>query len=79
MPPLTAQGRAKALEGLAQRRKAAKTQTHINNSSLYAGEPMYYYCKGCGLQNIVMPEGWFTGKPDFCDECQAVYDCGWLE
>lgn len=76
--PLTAQGRAIAVAALWERRKAAKTQTRINNSSLYAGSPMYFDCIGCGLQNIVMPEGWIS-KPDFCVECQALKDCGWLE
>jgi hypothetical protein len=53
--PLTTQGKAAALDGLRQRREAAKTQKLINNSALYAGSPMHYCCVACGLQNIVMP------------------------
>lgn len=78
MAPLTSHGREIALEGLRKRRAAAQTQKTINNSALYAGSPMYYFCIGCGLQNIVVPENWIT-KPELCTECKALKDCGWLE
>jgi hypothetical protein len=78
MPTLTALGRKAAVAGLTRRREAAKTQTLIRNQDLYAGSPMYFCCLGCGLQNIVVPEGWLT-KPDLCDECTALKSVGWLE
>jgi hypothetical protein len=77
--PLTSQGKTVALAGLVARREAAKTQKLIRNQDLYAGSPMFYCCIGCGLQNIVMPEGWFRSKPDLCEECTALKGLGWLE
>ena len=77
MPALTAQGKEVALAGLRERRKRAKTQKLIDNGALYAGSPMYFCCVGCGLQNIVVPEGWLT-RSDLCDECTALKICGWL-
>lgn len=78
MPLLTAQGKEAALEGLRQRREAAKEQKDINNSSLPAGSPMFYYCNGCGLQNIVLPEAHLQMPPKLCTECQAMLDMGWM-
>lgn len=75
---LTQQGKVVALEGLRRRREAAKTQKLIRNEQLYAGSPMYFCCLACGMQNIVVPEGYLF-KPDMCRECTALKDCGWLE
>ena len=77
--PLTTQGKAVALEGLRLRRERGQIEKKINNSALYAGDPMYYDCAVCGCQDIVMPEGWFISKPDLCTECEALKACGWAE
>ncbi len=69
-------GKDQALKALAERREANKTITRIDNSKLYAGEPMYFYCIGCGAQ-IMVPEGYIT-KPDCCPECTAMRKLGWL-
>lgn len=74
---LTTLGKEAALAGLAQRRLANRSLVHVDNSSLYAGEPMYFYCLGCGAE-IVVPESWIT-KPDCCPECTALKKLGWLE
>lgn len=79
MPPLTAQGKAIAIEGLRRRREAAKTQKVIRNEELYAGSPMYYFCNACGLQNIVLPESHIQMPPRLCNECSALKELGWLE
>jgi len=78
MPPLTAQGKEAALLGLQRRREAAKTQVVINNSDLIAGSPMFYFCNGCGMQNIVLPENHLHMPPKLCMECQAMLDMGWM-
>lgn len=44
----------------------------INNSSLYAGSPMYYYCRHCGIHTETLPESHW-GKPNtICEPCKAL-------
>jgi hypothetical protein len=72
----TAQGKEHALAELARRRALFKDRPHIDNSRLYAGDPMYYGCIGCNAI-ITVPEDWLT-RPKMCPECQALHDLGWL-
>lgn len=51
----------------------------VDNASLYAGSPMYFYCKSCGWESDVKPEGYLTAPAKLCDFCQRMKDCGWLE
>lgn len=49
----------------------------IDNSSLHAGSPMYYYCRKCGVETDVLPEGWFGGGPKrICNPCKVLEDHG---
>ena len=73
--PITTQGKDAALEALFERRE--NPPKHVDNSSLYAGSPMYYYCKSCGHTAAVLDEG-HRGPPQLCKECQAMKDMGWL-
>jgi len=73
---MTTQGKDAAVKALEERRKANKGKPRINNSSLHAGSPMYFYCIGCGGE-IVVPES-YTSKPDCCRECEAMKKLGWL-
>lgn len=50
----------------------------INNSSLYAGSPMYFYCKLCDGE-IVLPEGFTCSVPKLCTDCDFMKDMGWLD
>lgn len=76
--PATELGRQHALAELAQRR--ANRPEKIDNARLPAGASMYYYCRTCGHQADVLPEGWFIHPPrTLCAECQALADLGWLE
>lgn len=75
--PATIKGKKAALEALAERRKHQPKQ--IDNGSLYAGSPMYYYCKSCGHQADVLPECHIFPPRKLCSECQALKDLGWLE
>ena len=77
MPLATVKGKKFALEALAKRRK--KKVKKINNGSLYAGSPMYYYCKSCPCLAEVLPETHISRPKQLCDECQALKDLGWLE
>lgn len=70
--------KAEALALLKERREHPPTK--IDNASLHAGSPMYYYCRSCGWESDIKPEGWFLGKPKtLCDMCQYMADCGYLE
>lgn len=75
--PLTTKGKAIALEGLKQRRENQPVQ--IDNASLIAGSPMYFYCVSCGHVSDVKPEGYITAPARLCAECAALVTCGWLE
>ena len=48
----------------------------IDNWKLYAGSPMYFYCKLCE-GTIVVPENWIT-KNDYCEPCAMIKEFGFL-
>lgn len=75
--PLTEKGKEIALEGLRERRKRFANQPRIDNSSLPAGDPMFYNCTACGAE-MVEAENWLTRRK-ICLECDALRVCGWLE
>lgn len=53
----------------------------IRNEDLYAGSPMYFYCRHCGHQSDVLPETYdprYQQPRKVCDPCQVVIDHGWL-
>ena len=74
--PATTGGREVALKALTYRREHQPKQ--IDNSSLYAGSPMYYYCRSCGHQSDCLPETHWGAPRKLCNECQALQDLGWL-
>lgn len=57
---------------LEQRRLARPEQ--VDNGSLRAGSPMYFYCKGCGRNHAVLPESYLTPPTKFCNDCQLLLD-----
>jgi len=66
-----------ALKALAERR--AHPPQRIDNSSLVAGSPMYYYCRSCGHQSDCLPESHFSAPRKLCAACEDLKDLGWLE
>ncbi len=74
---VTAGQRAKA-ERLLAERKANKPQ-QIDNSSLYAGSPMYFYCRECGHESDVKSEDYTDTPRRYCRPCQEMIDKGWLK
>jgi hypothetical protein len=65
------------LEALRQRKNNRPVK--IDNASLPAGSPMYYYCTSCGHLADTMPENWFITPPrSLCTKCQELKDQGWL-
>ena len=77
--PLTIQGKEVALTALKQRREANKDIKPIDNASLPAGSPMYFYCITCGNSSDCKLEGYLSSPRKLCTECQALKDAGWLE
>lgn len=68
------EGAALALQA---RRKKNKGIKHIDNASLHAGSPMYFYCHGCGAE-MVYPEG-YTSRSFHCTDCLPLLGTGLLE
>lgn len=64
----------KALRDLQERMQNPPEK--IRNEDLYAGSPMYFYCKLCEGE-IVVPENWLT-KPDYCKPCTMIKEFDFL-
>ncbi len=73
----TERGKEYALAALYDRR--ANKPTRVDNASLPAGAPMYFYCILCGHQAAVLPEDYLTPPPKLCGECAALKELGWIE
>lgn len=72
------QDRAELLHRLEQRRRLMMHEGHIDNGSLYAEQPMFYYCKYCGVLTDIMPEDWLEKTPGkLCQECEILLGLGW--
>ena len=77
-PKIIVGNKEERLRALEERRK--NKPEPIDNGSLYAGSPMYYYCISCGHLADEKPENWYRTLPaKLCPECQALKDLGWLE
>ena len=75
----TEKGKVFALQALAERREKTENEEQINNSMLYAGSPMYYYCKTCGQLADELPESHVSAPKKCCSECQALIDLDWMK
>lgn len=79
LSPATLGGKEHALIALKKRREENAKKEKIDNASLQAGSPLYFYCKACGGLADSLPENYLFSTPKkLCDECQALKDCGWL-
>lgn len=70
-----------ALKLLEKRKVRAKKEGRVNNSELYAGSPMYFYCRHCGLETDVLPEEYepCPGSPrKVCSPCEELEEKGWI-
>lgn len=68
--------RAAMLEALKARRKANINLVHVDNASLRAGEPMYYYCRLCGAE-MKLHEEHVEPAPKHCEPCTQLLAQGW--
>jgi hypothetical protein len=60
-----------AVKSFRLRRQAAKGK-QIKNDELYAGSPMYFYCKDCGVPVAILNEDWLDPPPDRCEQCSSL-------
>ena len=65
-----------ALATFEARRTANKNIKHVDNGSLRAGAPMYFYCPCCGGE-IVLPEI-YRYHPTYCTHCKPLVEKAWL-
>lgn len=69
--------RARLRNELRLRREKSTEEGQIDNSALWAGSPMYYYCKYCGVPTDTKPETWISQPKTVCDDCQTLIELGW--
>lgn len=58
------------------KRKTENAGKQINNTTLYAGSPMYFYCKHCGVLTDKLPETYVTPPKTCCDDCKELEKLG---
>lgn len=68
--------KSEALKQLAIRKKRNKNKKQINNSSLPAGSPMYFYCKEYGDESDCLPESYLSTPKKLCEPCKALKEAG---
>lgn len=66
----------KAMKALEKRQ--ANPPERVDNASLHAGSPMYYYCRLCGHLAATLSESHWGAPPKLCSDCQHMKDMGWL-
>ena len=59
-----------------KKRKKANSGKQVDNSSLYAGSPMYYYCRYCGELTEVLSESHWGSPKRVCDPCDVLHQHG---
>lgn len=65
-----------AMQQYKKRCKANSKKEKINNASLPAGSPMYFYCRFCGDLTDTLPES-FTCTPNTtCEPCDVLHTHG---
>lgn len=72
------QANRRALHALARRRAKNKNQERVNNATLHAGSPMYYYCEGCS-EEMTLPESHTCAAPRYCSACERLHEKGLLQ
>lgn len=59
---------------LRDRKQANSKKERVNNASLRAGSPMYYYCKVCGEEQILSKDHLASEIKQQCDKCKKLLD-----
>lgn len=66
------------LRALLERRERNKDIVKKNNAALWAGSPMYYYCRSCD-EEMALPESHTCAAPRLCRGCQGLVNQGLLK
>ncbi len=67
------QAETRLLEAFKARKAKAAQTPRIDNSSLYAGSPMYFYCCACGINHATLPESYTRPPQPRCDDCEFMF------
>lgn len=67
-----------ALEQFVRRKRYAQQIEKIDNAGLHAGQPMYFYCKNCGVPTEVLPEDFLFTPHESCSQCDGLKSQGWM-
>lgn len=59
-------------------RRAMNHPQPIDNSKLYAGSPMIFYCKTCGWVSDIKEEEYCFAVRHTCSECDGLTETGWM-
>lgn len=59
-----------------EQRKKENEGKEINNASLPAGSPMYFYCNACSAHVATLPENYVTPPPRHCAACKELVRLG---
>lgn len=68
-----------AVEALQERKAANADVERVDNHSLPAGAPMYYYCRLCGMELGAHPEAHVGPAPRYCSPCETLVEAGWSD
>lgn len=71
-------GKEMALAQFLRRKRYASQVEKIDNMGLHAGQPMYFYCKECGIPTEVLPEDYLFTPVQICSQCEGLEKEGWL-
>lgn len=67
------------VENFITRYNENKDKKRVDNSSLYAGSPMYYYCRACMAFITTLPETHLSAPPRYCEYCSDLRDKALME
>jgi hypothetical protein len=59
-----------------RKRKSDNQGKQLDNSSMPAGSPMYYYCKFCGIHTETLPESHMNAPKVICTPCEYLHAHG---
>jgi hypothetical protein len=68
-----------AIKQFCRRREHAIKHGQIENSSLPAGYPLYFYCNFCGILLETLPEDYLFRPRRQCSQCKGLSELRWLD
>ena len=68
-----------AIQQFVLRLRQANSMGVVKNDAFLADEPMYFYCKYCGLICDILPENYLFPPHRICSQCLGLSQSGWME